>query len=488
MLCRGWEYELFIRLAERAVVACIVDERLLEEWASSSDFYTDAYIVSRYAKPLQECRCLDVFLESCVETANHLDDTASAIAYLQGMLSKNDAYWELYQATQPFLLLLGDAACYNVLNDMAKNLAKGLRLCGKNVEICDLSGRDPEKIMRLLGKRYQAVIGFQHQFFEIYLKERGCYLADCMYGPKLQMIFDHPYGFYEQFLHHGADYYVLTHDENYLEYVRQYAPSVCGSFLLPPAGDMPEKWNMPRDLDVVFLGSYHNYRDIVNELYRCDRNTRHMAARYLRYLKKWVNQPAEFAFSKMLEDYGMEVEPQQFIEMMYRMGNVCQCMIFYYREKIIRTLLDGEIALHVYGESWKSSPLADSAYLICQEAVAAECAGQILQRAKVSLNILSWHKGGCNERIINSMLSEAAVVTDASSYLRKHFEDGKELCYYDLERLEELPRTIRSLVCKETKRRRIAAAGRRKAETEYSILAQAKRIVNILRQIHAARP
>ena len=481
-LKQGWQYELLIRLAANQKIACISDKRIKEEWAASSDFYTDAYVLSRYAEVLQENHYFDAFLEDCVQRAMQSEDK-EAIYYLEAMLSKSKKYWEIYRATQPFLILLGGNFCYNILNDMAENLAHGLRFCGKKVEICDLAADNKNALAQLIGKHFQAVIGFQSFLSSVYLKDRECYLTDLIYGPKLEFVFDHPFWFYEQLEHHGKDCYILTHDENYLKFIRENEPSVDGSFLVPPGGKIQSDDRRIRDLELVFLGTYNNYRDIVANLYMCDRKIRHMAACYLKYLKKRVNASAEWAFSQMLNEYGVNVSGETFAHMMYQMGNVCQCIMYYYREKMIRVLLDSGLNLHVYGESWRNSPFFELRNLICHKEVTAEDSFKVLQRAKISLNILAWHKGGCNERIINSLLAGAVVVTDKSSYIEKHFSDGRELCYYDLQELEKLPERIKKLIVQGDYRQQIADNGREKAEAEYSAAAQAKRIIDITQQI-----
>lgn len=140
------------------------------------------------------------------------------------------------------------------------------------------------------------------------------------------------------------------------------------------------------------------------------------------------------------------------------------------QEKIIRTLLESGLALHVYGESWSNSPFFEMPNLICHKEVMAENSQKVLQRAKVSLNILAWHKGGCNERIINSMLAGAAVVTDKSSYIEGHFADGEELCCYDLQELEKLPELIKELLAQDARRKQIADNGRKKQRKNIVLL------------------
>lgn len=372
------------------------------------------------------------------------------------------------------MILMAKSSCYNIVNDMAEKLAKALMLCGKSVEICDLGNTETNQLLPFIKKHYQAVIGFQNKLFECYLQDKGCYLTDLIYAPKIQILFDHPSWFYKQLTNHGEDFFVLSHDETYVEFIREYAPSVSGAYLLPLGGTIQKRQNQNRDLDIIFMGTYWDYRIIFQQLRNCSRRIRHMAARYLRYLKKMANQPAETAFRRMLLDYGIEADKEEFVRMMYEMGIVHSCIIGYYREKIVRTLLDAGICLHVYGKSWENSPFVGSDKLICHDEVLAEKSSEVLQNAKISLNVLSWHKGGCNERIINSMLAGAVVVTDKSSYIEKNFVDGEELCCYDLLELEKLPEIVKKLLAQDVYRQQIADKGRKKAEEEYSVTAQAK--------------
>lgn len=480
----GKEYELLIRLSQNETVGCIADKRVWEAWAVSGDFYTDAYVLSRYAEALRENQYFELFLSDCVQCAMQSDEM---MAYLEEMLRKGPKYWELYQATQPFLILLAKTSCYNVVNDMAQNLAQALLACGKSVELCDLADTKTNQLLPFIKKRYQAVIGFQNKLFECYLEDSRCYLMDLIYAPKLQVLFDHPSWFYQQLTHHGGDFFLLSHDESYVEFIRDYAPSVSGCFLLPLGGTVQVTQNEDRCLDTIFLGTYWDYRVIFGQLRGRGRRVRHMAARYLGYLKKWANCPAEYAFRRMLLDYGIEVDKEEFVRMMYEMGFVHSCIIGYYREKVIRTLLDADIYLHVYGESWKSSPFVGNDNLICHDEVTAEKSGSVLQNAKISINILSWHKGGCNERILNSMMAGAVAVTDKSSYIETHFEDREELCCYDLEELEKLPGIVKNLLAQDDVRRQIAEKGRKKAEAEYSAVAQAKRVIAIVEQINNSK-
>ena len=136
----------------------------------------------------------------------------------------------------------------------------------------------------------------------------------------------------------------------------------------------------------------------------------------------------------------------------------------YYRNKTIEILLNKGISLHVFGESWKRCPVLGSQKLICHQAAIGRDALKVYARAKLSLNIMTWHKDGFTERIANAMLQKSVVVTDRTTYLDKNFVDGEELLMFDLENLKKLPEQMKELLADEAKREQIAQRGYEKAQ------------------------
>jgi spore maturation protein CgeB len=72
---------------------------------------------------------------------------------------------------------------------------------------------------------------------------------------------------------------------------------------------------------------------------------------------------------------------------------------------------------------------------------------------------MSWHKDGMTERVANIMLNRAVVLTDPSTYLTAHYADGREIAYYRLTRLDELPAQINKLLSDDDYREAIAENG-----------------------------
>ena len=100
----------------------------------------------------------------------------------------------------------------------------------------------------------------------------------------------------------------------------------------------------------------------------------------------------------------------------------------YYRNQTIKTLLSARLTLHVFGDGWKRWPRRDEPNLVRHQAVMGKDALEVYARAKVSLNIMTWHKDGFTERIANAMRQKSAVVTDRTAYLEKILWTGKSFC------------------------------------------------------------
>ena len=76
---------------------------------------------------------------------------------------------------------------------------------------------------------------------------------------------------------------------------------------------------------------------------------------------------------------------------------------------------------------------------------------------------MSWHKGGMTERIANAMLAGSICVTDTTSYLKKHFTDGKDIVFFSLEDIYSLPQKIKNLLADMDTASKIAANGKENA-------------------------
>ena len=69
-----------------------------------------------------------------------------------------------------------------------------------------------------------------------------------------------------------------------------------------------------------------------------------------------------------------------------------------------------------------------------------------MYNSKITLNTQPWFKYGAHERIYNAMLNGSVCVTDTSEYLKKHFENGKNIIFYELNQLDDLVKNVHLLL------------------------------------------
>ena len=373
----------------------------------------------------------------------------------------------------PVLFLRTSDACYNVLNLFIDELAKALCSCGQPVEILDMTNGNPP-LEPFLNRRFQAVIGIQTNLI-------------CSFpGKKYLILLDHPATMYGNFEYSGEDCYVLTHDRNYLSFIQRYYKNITRCFYFPPAGTLPFDGGISKacppkkQYGITFFGTYHNYREPLSAICSGPRSYRMTAARLIYFMRHNPDTPAEKALLKVLEQYGLSLSDHDFLEMFTAMKPVFDCIIFYYREKIIHTILQAGIELHVYSDSWNNAPFSKHPCLVQHPALNPQEALLVTQSSKLSLNIMSWHKDGLTERVLNAMLCQTAVLSDRSTRLEEEFTDGRDILLFNLSSLDRLPEKILGLLSDNDYLQQIAQNGYRKAVQNHLWIHRAKHLLTIL--------
>lgn len=421
---------------------------------SWDDFRTDCYIAGKYQKELLDNGYFNPVVETLIHYANRFSDSKKATDFLEKMISHAPEYYEIDDNTRPILIYRGDSTCYNQLNTFADELAKALISYHQCIEIFDVKKEGHQSLTRYIGQHFKAIIGIQTYVFSIMMQDKSTNLHDLIIGPKFNMILDHPVLLKEHITAGPKDYYLLIHDRNYLAFVNRYYKNIKGCFLFSPAGitstiDTDRKPNIQsaeKIYDISFIGSYYNYRQILASLKSYDHDLRFLANRFLTELRKNPNLPTEAALHNVLVQQQLNLTTDQFLDLLFQFRHIFFCVMYYYREKVILTLLDAGIEINVYGDSWSSAPFVNHPCLIRHSQVNAYESLLIMQQSRISLNIMAWHKDGFTERIANAMLNHSVVVSDKSTQLEELFVDKQDIVLFDLKNMNTLPATIQTLL------------------------------------------
>lgn len=447
-----------------------------EEKASAwESICTDCYIIARYKEKLLAWGYFDCVVESVLEYAASCGLQEQAVAQLEKMLSRAEEYYEIDDAVRPILVYKGDGVCYNILNVFAEQFGEALERYGCLVEYFDPENGNINNITQYIGKRYRAIVGMQSYLFSVKMADQVTYLHNLISAPKFNVVFDHPVWLKPHLMGDIQDYYALTHDDTYVKFLEDYYQKK--SYLLPPAGIEQPDGREEKRYDISFVGTCGNHWEQVRIIHKMEREQRFMANRFLLFMRKNPDMTSEDAFHQVLKFYGRDCYGEEFLELFYPMRRVIYCVMHYYRYQVIKTLLEAGLQVDVFGESWEYCPLRSYPNLIYHPSVTSEESLKVYQQSKLSLNIMSWHKGGFTERMANIMLAGAVLVTDWTTYLSGRFEAGKDLITFRLEEMEQLPKRIRECLENEEQWNVMMENGKRKAETYHTWDCRAKEFV-----------
>jgi len=460
-------YEFLLRAAEKYPITAIGCEKLpartYDDWEC---FRTDCYIIGKYQKKLRENNYFNPLVSMLIEQTTQMPQQEDGITFLEKMISHSPEYYEIDDNTCPILLYRDTGICCNLLNLFIENLGQALRQNHQKVEYFDATVEGKQALTKYIGKHFKAIIGVQTYFFAIMMQDKTTNLHDLIHGPKYNIILDHPAWMKDEIKQAPQNYYLLLHDRNYISFATKHFKNIAGCIHFPPAGLFPSTPFIPmesRKYDISFIGSYRNYRERLAVIRHYDRTYRHVAAHYLKVMCKNPDYPGEKAFEKTLKRYGIPFDNEKFLQMFYDMKEVYFCILLYYREKIVSTLINAGLKVHVFSESWENSPLINHPNLICHPEIDAGESLEIMQNSKLSLNIMSWHKDGLTERIFNGMLCRSVVLSDSTPALQEEFTDGEDILLFQLTNLSALPAQLIALLSDNNRLQEIALNGYQKA-------------------------
>lgn len=483
------KYELLIRIAAETPVA-FVDEKSDpdikyirfddDEKNSGTDdgWKTDCYLIGRYSVELQTEGVFDDVITALLAEAQTAGRETKTITFLEHMIRKDAEYWKLAEGSCDILMYKGDDVCHNVLNIFAEQFGRALSRAGKKVKYFDCEKQDIGELTLYMNQHFQAVIGVQSYLFSVKMKDEVHYLHEYIYGPKYNFIFDHPIWMRTHLKQQYPDFYVLTHDMNYVNFIEKYFHH--NAILFPPAGmmsdDIQEK---ERIYDLTFVGTYGDYWNEILLIHQMERKKRFLANHFLLIMRKNSALTAEGALQEVLKLRGMILSDDEFLDLLYDLRRVIYCVMHYYRNRVLRCILQSGIKLDVFGDSWMNCPLISYPNLICHPNVTVEESLDIWKKSKLSLNIMSWHKGGFTERMANIMLAGAVLVTDDTTYLMGKYTD-EDLLTFSLEEREKLPDKIKYLFDHEEYRKIIAQNGKQKTLLQHTWDKRAEQFLDIL--------
>lgn len=379
------------------------------------------------------------------------------------------------------IVLLKGHGVYGVIGNYIDNFACAFRAIGYNTIVIDTVSQDVYSSLDRIKEKYQiyAVVDcngmqFMDEVLEKYDKETVVVSYFC----------DHPLYHIKRLSRAEGNFIILQVDKKHVEYLNRYYTKFQRTGFIPLAGcgaDVQVPYRQ-RDIEVLFTGSYQKPQDEMskptegNFIERLRFNVWEM-------LKRCPQMTLENVLKQMLERYQITVSDEEFVQIMAELNDIESGIRAYFRDRIIKTLLNEGIQVSVFGTGWDALVCKGKENLRILNG-GAEIEHRALGRTKIVLNIMPWFKEGFQERISSGMLSGAVVVTDTSKYIEEEFEDGKDIILYHLESLSELPLKVKQLLADDEEAGRIAEAGKRKAQERHTWQNRVRKMAELIEEAH----
>lgn len=359
------------------------------------------------------------------------------------------------------VLLVKGQSQYNAMRNYIDEIEVGFRLAGYNTIVIDSQERSASFQLVQLEKYIKFDLIFTCNAMNTEL------IGELPGARYVTYLCDHPATHRERLKRLDEKSVVFTCDIFYAEYVKEYYPNIKCVVFVPLSGSYSKKY-IPyheRKYDVVFTGTYKNPQDFYEEtLAAFPEENRELVGDMMKGLVNDPHQRRDICLQHILKEKGVVLPKDMFDKMCHIMYGTELYARIYYRDKMVRVLLDAGLEVYVFGHGWEELKgntdnlhIETGNFYIAQKAVAD---------AKISINIMPWFKGGFQERIASAMLSGAVAVTDGSTYIDENFEDGRELVVYSLNHLEELPEKVKWLLEHPELAERIACQGKERAGQE----------------------
>lgn len=504
----GEDYELLLRicdmgnrtLLENMIMPVIpVCYQKMDKPVYQDMYYTYSYILGNYTDKLKKWNLFDKAFQNRYKEAVYFGIEDYFIHTAEQMIGRSSAFFALNNNTSPVIIIMNSSMCNGAMQSFAKGFANALVKLKQATIVVDIdfikkynNEKDviEQKINQLLTNIAEcgckAVVGFQTGTFARQMED-GDLWGNKVPCPKFNITFDHPLFISYYLMMPIKNHYICSQDEGYVQYIKEYYPSIKDAWHLPPGGMLPKKENSnlnKRKWDVTFVAVYCNYREGVAAVRMMAKADRKLALKLMILLKNNPNMSASEGLRQVLDAEGIKLDKKEFVVKLHRMTDAVRAIPFYYREKIVKILVDSGIDIHVFSNTWKDCPYADNEHLIIHSDVSFEDSVEVMADSKISLNIMSWHKGGMTERIANTMLAGSICVTDTTSYLKKHFTDGKDIVFFSLEDIYSLPQKIKNLLTDINTASKIAEKGKENALKYHTWSNRASAFIDILQEVN----
>lgn len=340
-----------------------------------------------------------------------------------------------YESTESFNYFTGE-------------IAQELTRRGHDAFILDLlnptrPSHSMQELMTFCGQKVDAVICFNRAGIH---DDNYINLWNMMDACSLHILMDHPLWMHPSMEKHPRKYIQFCPDEEHVAYVKRYFPNVEYVEFLAHAGTPDDKPPIPyidKKYDIIFSASYftpENRLLQLEEIFPKDSPMYHICVQIGEDQIAHTEKPLIQSVLDVLNANNMPLSDNAVKTIMRSLTSINWMVRMYYRGKVVQTLVDAGLDIHVLGKGWENHPCAkaDNLHILSGRIDLADTF-DYMRDARINLNVMPWFKEGTHDRIFNTMLRHSICLTDSSTWINRHYEDCKDIVLYDLRQLDRLP-------------------------------------------------
>lgn len=372
---------------------------------------------------------------------------------------------------------------YDTLDLFTYELKREFERFGYETMIFDVRemGESLRTLARFMERPVEAAVTFNNLGFNMELQP-GRNIWEELKVPCINILMDHPFCYHTALASAPKNAVVLCTDRNHMNYVSRFYPHIPAAGYLSHAGKEIGGHKKPikeRNTDVLYAGGLSRAfaeKTIPDLSKYADWNVRNVCEKTYWKLLEHPDKTTEAALEETLLEQGLFFEDKKLAEIIADLHFIDLYAVSYFREKTLSVLAESGIEIELYGAGWEDCGWIHRPNVRYGGRVSADEIVEKMQDAKIVLNTMTWFKDGAHDRIFNGMLQRAAVVSDASVYMKEEFcgikrpgqADERELALFELQETDSLPKQIKELLHDGALLQSIADRGYRKAKGRHT--------------------
>lgn len=369
------------------------------------------------------------------------------------------------------------------LKTFAHLMAEGFCQCGYEVLMADMRCEEEtrRRVIEFAGQGETAVLFFNHAGLNLLTEERDSIWnvleADCY-----DFIVDHPMYYHAAIIFPVHRLTFLCVDEYHQKFIERFYHGTVRSFFFPLAGIRSEKTPIPfaeRSMDILFTGAYLIDDCVEYHLNGLGEGLRQIWQECFEWLKVNTDRTLEQAVEYSMQKRRIQLPEEDLRDTVRMFQDIDGMLRSFARAKVIKTLADHDIKVHIYGEGWEYLDCKNE-NLVIHKRIPFDETIPLMADAKIVLNVMPWFKSGVHDRVYSAMLNQSVCLTDSSKYMNRTLQDEDNVLFYSLENLEELPDKIRWYLKNPEGLERIAENGYQYAMNTQTWQHRAEQLIEIM--------